>query len=100
MTRFIIVVRNERLDPKDRVPVGYFTFYEGQWVLVNQKLEHMKDLTEKKEVPINEMVILTPGKKLLLSAKEGGRLVLITITNENNFFMDVDFGLIAGKDRF
>ena len=23
-----------------------------------------------------------------------------TIKSENNFFMDVDFGLIAGKDRF
>jgi hypothetical protein len=23
-----------------------------------------------------------------------------TIKNENIFFMDVDFGLIAGKDRF
>jgi hypothetical protein len=76
------VVRNERLDPKDKVPVGYFTFYNDKWVLVNQKLDAMKDLTENREVPVNDMVELTQGKKLLLSTKEGGRLVLITITNE------------------
>lgn len=76
------VVRNERLDPKDKVPVGYFTFYNDKWVLVNQKLGAMKDLTENREVPVNDMVELTQGKILLLSTKEGGRLVLITITNE------------------
>lgn len=78
------VVRNEKLDPRDKIPVGYFTFYEGKWVFVNQKLEDMIDLSENKEVPINSMVELTHGKKLLLSKKEAGRLALITITNTNN----------------
>lgn len=78
------VQRNERTAPKDKIPVGYFTFHENKWVLVNQKLETMKDLTENKDVPINTMVELTQGKKLLLSSETGGRLVLVTITNEKN----------------
>ncbi|UUC44696.1 helix-hairpin-helix domain-containing protein [Flavobacterium cerinum] len=78
------VIRNEKLDPKDKKPIGYFTFYEGKWVLVNQKLESLKDLTENKEIPVNSMVELTDGKKLLLSSEEGGKLALITITNKNN----------------
>ncbi len=78
------IVRNERLDPREKIPVGYFTFYEGKWVFVNQKLDAMKDVTESKDIPMGSMVELTNGKKILLSSKEGGRLVLITITNNNN----------------
>lgn len=78
------VVRNEKTAPQDKIPQGYFTFYDGRWVLVNQKLDALKDLTEGKEVPTGTMVELTQGKKLLLSGKEGGRLALVTITNVNN----------------
>ena len=77
------VVRNEKTAPHDKIPQGYFTFYEGKWVLVNQKLDMLKDITEGKEIPPDTMVELTPGKKLLLSGKEGGRLALVTITNVN-----------------
>lgn len=84
LLKTVDLVRNEKLDPRDKIPVGYFTFYEEKWVFVNQKLEDMIDLSENKEVPINSMVELTQGKKLLLSKKEAGRLALITITNTNN----------------
>ncbi|MGQ3088663.1 MAG: kinase, partial [Flavobacterium sp.] len=77
------IVRNERLDPREKLPVGYFTFFEGKWVFVNQKLEHMKDVSEGKDIPAGSMVELTNGKKILLSSQEGGRLALITITNNN-----------------
>jgi serine/threonine protein kinase len=76
------VVRNERLTDEQKVPVGYFTFYNGKWVLVNQKLTSLKDLTENKEVPINSMVDITDGKRLLLSREEGGRVVIITMANK------------------
>jgi hypothetical protein len=51
-------------------------------VLVNQKLTSLKDLTENKEVPINTMVEITEGKKLLLSNEEGGRVVMVTMANK------------------
>ncbi len=76
------IVRNEKLTDAKKVPVGYFTFHQGKWVLVNQKLTSLKDLTENKEVPMNSMVELTDGKRLLLSNEEGGRVVNITLANK------------------
>lgn len=76
------VVRNEKLTADLKVPVGYFTFHNGKWVLVNQKLTSLKDITEDKEIPIGEMVELTDGKKLLLSKEDGGRVVVITMANK------------------
>ena len=76
------VVRNLNLTAEQKVPVGYFTFHNNKWVLVNQKLTGLKDVTEDKEIPINTMVELTDGKKLLLSKEDGGRVVVITIANK------------------
>jgi len=76
------VIRNEKLTAEQKVPVGYFTFHNNKWVLVNQKLTSLKDLTEDKEVPINSMVELTDGKKLLLSKEEGGRVIIVTMANK------------------
>jgi hypothetical protein len=75
------VVRNERLTAEQKVPVGYFTVHNGKWVLVNQKLSTLKDLTEDKDILIGTMVELTDGKKLLLSSEEGGRVVTVTMAN-------------------
>ena len=76
------VARNEKLTIEQKIPVGYFTFHNNKWVLVNQKLTGLKDLTEGKEIGINEMVELTDGKKLLLSKEDGGRIVVITMANQ------------------
>ena len=76
------VIRNESLTDFDKKPVGYFTFYQNKWVLVNQSLPNMKDITENKSIPINSMVELTDGKKIMLSDEEGGRLMYITLTNK------------------
>jgi serine/threonine protein kinase len=76
------IVRNERLTDADKIPVGYFTFHNNKWVLVNQKLNSLKDLTEDKEIPMNTMVELTDGKKLLLSKEDGGRVVVISMANK------------------
>jgi len=76
------VIRNEKLTPEQREPVGYFTFYQGRWVLVNQKSSGMKDITEDKEIPLGEMVELTDGKKILLSREEGGRIIVVTLANK------------------
>jgi serine/threonine protein kinase len=76
------LARNEKLTPEQKVPVGYFTLHNGKWVLVNQKMNGLKDLTEGKDIAVNEMVELTDGKRLLLSADEGGRVVNITMANK------------------
>lgn len=76
------VIRNESLTAEDKKPVGYFTHHQNKWVFVNQQLPGMKDLNEQRDIPVNSMVELTNGKKLLLSNEEGGRLLYITITNQ------------------
>ncbi|OOQ56730.1 helix-hairpin-helix domain-containing protein [Mucilaginibacter pedocola] len=73
------VVRNISLSAEDKKPVGYFSFHNGQWVLVNQKLTSLKDVTANKPIAIGEMLVLTNGQKVLLSNEQGGRLVLVTI---------------------
>jgi hypothetical protein len=76
------VIRNEKLTSEQKVPVGYFTFHNSNWIFVNQKLTSLRDLTEDKEIPIGSMVELLNGKKLLLSKEEGGRVAIITIANK------------------
>jgi serine/threonine protein kinase len=76
------ITRNEKLTSEQKIPVGYFTFYNDKWVFVNQKLTSLKDVTENIEIPIGSMLELTHGKKILLSKEEGGRIVIITMANE------------------
>ena len=76
------IIRNEKLTAEQKLPVGYFTIHQGKWVLVNQKMSGLKDLTEDKVIPLGTMVDITNGKKLLLSSEEGGRVVIITMVNE------------------
>jgi hypothetical protein len=75
------VIRNEKLTAEQKVPVGYFTLHQGRWVLVNQKLSSLKDLTENRDIPVGTMVDITDGKRLLLSGEDGGRVVVITMAN-------------------
>jgi serine/threonine protein kinase len=75
------IVRNEKLTAAQKVPVGYFTFHNDQWVFVNQTLKSLVDKTNNIDIAIGEMVELTDGKQLLLSKEEGGRVVVITMAN-------------------
>lgn len=75
------LIRNEKLSNTQKTPDGYFSFHQGRWIFVNQKLSSLKDLTEDKEIPIGEMVEITDGKKLLLSKEEGGRIAVIALAN-------------------
>jgi hypothetical protein len=75
------LIRNEKLSTEQKQPVGYFSFYQDKWVLVNQTMMGLKDLSNNTPVPVGSMVELVHGHQLLLSAEEGGRLVLITLVN-------------------
>jgi serine/threonine protein kinase len=75
------IIRNEKLSADQKKPVGYFSFYNNKWMLVNQTLKTLKDITNNQLIPIGTMVELVHGNKLLLSSEEGGRVVLITMVN-------------------
>lgn len=76
------IVRNERLTDAQKARVGYFSFHNGKWVFVNEKLTSLKDVSDSKDIPIGSMVEITDGKKLLLSKEDGGRVVIISIANK------------------
>jgi len=76
------IIRNEQLADADKKRVGYFSFHHNKWVLVNENLPSMKDLTNDREIPVGSMIELTNGKRILLSREEGGRLVIISMANE------------------
>jgi serine/threonine protein kinase len=76
------IVRNERLTTAQKEPVGYFTFHKDKWMLINQKLDSLKDVTEDKIIPVGTMVEITDGKKLLLTSEAGGRVVTVTMANK------------------
>ena len=75
------IAPNEKLTDENKKPVGYFVLHEGRWVLVNQRLPKLKDLTNNKDIPLNSMVDITNGQKLLLSDEVGGRLALVQMVN-------------------
>lgn len=76
-----LITANERLTAAQKKPVGYFVFHNNKWQLVNQTLTSLKDVTEDKEIPIGKSVVLTDGKKILLSKDEGGRLLIVQLVN-------------------
>ena len=76
------LARNEKLTAAQKVPVGYFKFYNNAWVLVNQTMSSLVDKSNDKEIPVGTMVELTHGKQLLLSKEDGGRVIVITMANQ------------------
>lgn len=71
---------NERLQPEEKKPVGYFKLHQGRWVFVNQRLPAMKVVgNEEQDVAPNSMIELTDGIQILLSPDDGGRLVQVQL---------------------
>ena len=69
---------NERLAEADRTRVGYFQSHEGAWVLVNEGMPRLHDLTAGKDVPVGGQVTLTEGHQLRMDTPEhGGRVVQV-----------------------
>jgi serine/threonine protein kinase len=77
------VFPNERLTAEQKKPVGYFVFHGGRWLLVNQTLAGLKDVSagEGRHLPPGSQVVLENDQKLLLSSEDGGRLVHIQMAN-------------------
>ena len=75
------VIPNERITAEEKKPVGYFSFHNGSWVLVNQNIPDLEDIIEKKPVPIGQMLVLKDNQQILLSKEAGGRLCVIQIVD-------------------
>jgi len=75
------LIRNEKLTDAQKARVGYFSFYNGKWVFVNEKLTSLRDLTADADVAVGSMVEITDSKRLLLSKEEGGRVITISLAN-------------------
>ena len=74
---------SERLTAEQKRPVGYFVFHNGKWLLVNQTLAGLKDVTSGDGTlhPPGSQVVLANDQKLLLSPEDGGRLVHVQMAN-------------------
>lgn len=68
---------SEKLTEDQKKPVGYFSFHNGKWIFVNQRLPGLKDVTANKPIAINAGLELVDGQQILLSPEEGGRLVQV-----------------------
>jgi DNA-binding helix-hairpin-helix protein with protein kinase domain len=75
------VVPNEKLEAAQKKPVAYFVLHQGKWLLVNQTLAGLKDVTADKAVPPGSSLELTDGQQILLSAEDGGRLLHVQMVS-------------------
>jgi len=75
------VFPNERLTPDQRKRVGYFQLHQGNWILVNEGLAGMKDVTANRDVPIGGYVVLSEGQQVVLDREDGGRLIHVQLVS-------------------
>ncbi len=76
------ITPNERLTEEQLKRMGYFSFYQGKWVLVNERVPDMKNLSENKPIPVGQGVVLKQGLQLQLSTRSTGRVVNVQIVND------------------
>ncbi|MDR2140352.1 MAG: kinase [Deltaproteobacteria bacterium] len=71
---------NEKLAENDKKPVAYFSFFKNNWIMVNQQLDSLINLSDNK-TPIakGKAVTLTDGLQLQLSTEPAGRLVNVSL---------------------
>lgn len=79
VNRFISA--NEKTSKENRKSVGDFHFHNGKWILINRSLNSLYDKDLDIKIEIGQAVELTEGKKILLSAEDGGRLIIVQLVN-------------------
>ena len=76
------VFPNEKLKPEDKPRVGYFQFFQGHWILCNERIpdmfEVLKDKTMK-QIPPGSYIVLSDMTQIILSASADGRLAVIQL---------------------
>lgn len=78
---------NEKLAPHLKRPVGYFQMHQGRWILVNQQIPDLTDVTDAdkenhKAIPVGKFLELKDGQKILLSKEDGGRLIVVQMVGK------------------
>ena len=66
---------------ENRIPVGDFYLSNGRWYLRNLALDNLYDKELNIKIEIGNSIELSNGKKILLSVEDGGRLVVVQLTN-------------------
>ncbi|WP_405081477.1 helix-hairpin-helix domain-containing protein [Pectobacterium versatile] len=74
-----LIAPNERTTAEQKKRVGYFVFHNDQWWLVNEGIEELMSLPDKRKVSIGDKLALTDGAQFVLSTQEGGRLVVVQL---------------------
>ena len=83
------ITPSENINEAEKGPVGDFRFNNGKWILINRKLDNMWDVSEQdnhKQITIGSFVELSEGKKVLLDTANGGRLILVQLVHNYNYF--------------
>ncbi len=78
------ICANEKTSEEDKKPAGDFHFFNDQWILINRRLNNMYEILDdgsKIKINIGKFVPLTEGRKILLSDKNGGRLVIVQLVD-------------------
>jgi serine/threonine protein kinase len=70
---------NEKLSDAEKKTVAYFAFHKNEWILINQTLDSLIDVTHNTPVPMGKSVALTNDLQLQLSTKPEGRLVKVSL---------------------
>ena len=65
---------NEKLKPEDKPRVGYFQFFQGKWVLVNEKIPDMFEIKNgvRRQINPGTFVVLDDMTQVLLSEDASG----------------------------
>ncbi len=72
---------NEKLTDAQKQRAGYFVLHNNEWLLVNERMPNLTNVTTKTPIPIGESVVLSDGLQLLLSKERDGRLVIVQMVN-------------------
>lgn len=78
-----LLAPNEKLTEAQKKRVGYFVLHNNRWWLINECLPDLSEIMGgvKIPIPIGASVEIKDGQQLLLSAEDGGRLVVVQMVN-------------------
>ncbi len=77
------VSNNEKLKPEQLERVGYFSKDGDSWVLNNERIEFLYDLTDQKPVPCGGSIVLTENMRLSLCDEKRTYVAQVRIVNRS-----------------
>lgn len=76
-----LIAPNERTSAEQKKRVGYFVYHNEQWWLVNEGIQGLISLPDKRHVAVGEKIELKDNAQFVLSQEDGGRLVVVQLLN-------------------